>query len=217
MPVQKKVINAVKIAKGRTLQVNLKEYHEDGTFRDVSIKCDQLYDKDMETALNKLKPHLVHACDLYEKDTIIDINDFESEVLEKITIQSVSISGSEDSEGVVISGVKKIGEKDFMLTSPCTEVDGEYPYGSELAELIESIRFEAGEYLFNGKYAIQQKEIEFPEDKDQFQIDKEASEVAKGVLGNIADRIEVTVSSKRGKGKKASLSIVSDTVDAQIV
>ena len=210
MSVQRKIINSVKIAKGRTLQVNLKEYHEDGTFRDLVYKCDQLYDKDMETALNKLKPHLVHVCDLYEKDTIVDINDFDGEVLEKFTIQSVSISGSEDAEGVVIAGVKKIGDKDFVLTSPCTEVDGDYRFGSELAELIEAIRFEASEYLFNGKYAIQQKEIVFPED-DQFRQDKEAQDVATNVLTEIADKI--TGTSKKGKGKKATMSIVTDVAE----
>jgi len=180
--INKRVINKVKLTEGRTLTVDFTEYLSDGTTRKhPGVKCDQLYSDDITKAFTRLKTHLVSICDLREMDKLIDLDDFDNENLIKIEIQSISISGSSDAEGVVITGTKEIGEKIFNINTPMTELEGEYPHGAELAEIVEAIRFEASEYLFNGKYAVKQMEIEFPEEKDEFET---SSKITKQGLDN---------------------------------
>jgi hypothetical protein len=207
----KKTIKKVAIAKGRTLQVQLTESVDDGTFRDVVMKCDQLYHADMETQIERLKPFLADICDQRERDLLADLNDVDNDCLENYEVTAVSISGSTEAEGVVISGTRRIGDSVLKLESPMVELSEEYNHAELLGEIIEAIRFEASEYLFNGKYAIKQQELPFPEEKDEFAVDKEANEVASGVLEQIgenilkdlgADSVKITASGKRGKKDK---------------
>lgn len=208
--VVKRTIQKVALAEGRTLKIELKEHLSDGTFRDVKYpKCDQLYHEDMKVAFEKLKSFLVDICDQKEKDLITDPDGefIPHDCLDKIEVHAISVGGSAEAEGVVISGTKVIGLKVLKLDSPMTEFDGDYPKGAELAEVIEAIRFEASEYLFGGKYAIKQLEMDFP---DENAIDKETSEVAKEVLGQIGENIFPDIKKRKGKGKNKHMSIVTD-------
>lgn len=213
--VTKRTITAVNIAKGRTLQIKLKEYFDDGTSRSNSLTCDQLYHDDVTKVFDKLKPHLAKICDLREFDTLVDINDHENEILaDKILIHGIDISGSFDAEGIVIHGSKMIGDKLLKLDSPWAGFEDDYEFGAELAELAEAIRFEAKEYLFNGKYAIKQQEIEFEE--GSVAEDKQFDDTAKEVLKNIGDSIIISPKSTRKNNKKASvtMSVVVDAAEA---
>lgn len=207
----KKTIKKVAIAKGRTLQVQLTESVDDGTFRDVVMKCDQLYHADMETQIERLKPFLADICDQRERDFLESLNEVDAPCLDNYEITAVSISGSSEAEGVVISGTRRIGDSVLKLESPMVELSQDYKHAELLGEIIEAIRFEASEYLFNCKYAIKQQELPFPEEKDEYETDKEASEVAGSVLGQIgekilndtgADSIKITASGRRGKKDK---------------
>lgn len=203
--VVKKTITEVKIAKGRTLQIALKEHLDDGTYRDVTLKCDQLYHNDMEDALLKLKPFLADICDLYEKESLSSMDDYLNDSLCKLEVSGVKISGSEDNEAATILGSKVIWDKTLNLISPMAEFN-EYEKGEKLAIVVENIRYEAQEYL-GGKYAIKQMELPFPDEKTEGEVDQEAAEIATTVLSNLADKI---VGPKGKKGKKAQMSIVAD-------
>lgn len=205
----KTTIKGVKLTKGRTLSPTYSQKLDDGTERIYkNVECDQLYHDDMAKAMARIKPHLAVICDLKEMDMITDIHDSQNEALNGLVVTGFTISGSEDNEGVSIIGTKKIADKVLNLISPFTEFDSDYQYGSELAEAIEACIFETGEYLFNGKYAIKQLELEFKDDETS-EFDQEAAQVSSAVLAEIGDKIfndtgvdQVSITAKKGKSKK---------------
>jgi hypothetical protein len=163
-------IKKVKITKGRTLEVELVEHLPDQTDREVIMKCDQLVHNDICKAFDKLKLHLAKICDLYEGQSFTP-EDFNSENdLKNFKITSFSLGGSEDQEGVTISGQKELaGSKILNLNTPFTKYADElnpYEYSSELAADIQACVYEAEQYLWHDKYAVKQQELPF-EENDQ--------------------------------------------------
>lgn len=193
-----KEVRKVKVTRGRTLEVELIEKLEDKSDREVSMKCSQLVHNDLYGAMDKLKIHFVKLCDLYEGKDLTPETFNSEEQLTKFKVTSFSIGGEEKNEGVTITGQKELaGGKILNLNTPFTKYSDEmdeYLFASELAADITNCVYEAEQYLFEGKYAIKQLEIDFPDSS----LDQEPA-------GDI-DTVEPVMEIKKGKkGKKKEM------------
>lgn len=156
---------------GDALHVIYTERFEGGIIFETDRKCNALVHDDLRSSLNALAKHLVLMCDsseavyiqkaLEEGRTLseIDPETYHS----NIKITGVSISGDADQEGIVIIGQKRIGNKVLNLISPFYkwEESEAYAYLQELQEDLHQICEEANQYMFHGKVAAQQLEIDF--------------------------------------------------------
>jgi len=165
-------ITKAKLTKGRTCEIELTEILDDSTENEVVKKCSQLAHNDLVNAFKRLKIHFVKLLELKEGDklttdqnyTTDDILLFDPENdLENFEVASFSIGGSSDSEGVTLSGNKRLASGkvlNFNTAFIKFEDEAEYAQVNELAADIEAIKIEVNEYL-NGKYAVKQLEIDF--------------------------------------------------------
>ena len=83
-------------------------------------------------------------------------------------MRGFSIAGSEENEGVTISGSKDGKYGTVNLNTPFTKYSSdEYPFVSELAEDIQKCHYEVEQYLFEGKRAPEkQMSMDFGDDDD---------------------------------------------------
>ena len=165
-----KTIKKAKVTKGNTLEVELIEHHEDKTDREVTVKCDQLTHNDLLVAFDKLKYHLSMICEQSETGQLtFEAFNRESD-LRNFKVTSFSIGGSDDNEGVTITGQKELHNlKILNLNTPFTKYVDEvepYAYQSELVIDIMACIGEVELYMFEGKYAVKQLEIPFGENEE---------------------------------------------------
>lgn len=159
-------ITKAKLAKNGGLEVS---FEETLTFKDENDKTVEL-NRDHPNVIGKniphddlingfalLRPHLAIITDCLEahKKTLYDLDD-DPETLEKFKVNSISIGGSGEHEGVTISGSKKLsGGRLLNLNTPFTKYYDEndpYTYADELSSLISHICEEVELYL-DGKIA----------------------------------------------------------------
>jgi hypothetical protein len=136
-----KVIKKAKITKGRTLEVELIERMPDGTDNEHIMKCQQLVHNDLVATFDKLKIHFAKICKLHE-GIEIDLQDFNPEQhLKDFKVNSFSIGGNDDSEGVTLSGCREFESgKVLNLNTPFTKYveDEDYLFSLDLAGDIHS-------------------------------------------------------------------------------
>ena len=203
----KRIIKKAKITKGRTVEVTLTEILDDKSERECMLKCDQLYHDDLAKAFDKLKPHLVCICDQKGSDQIADLEEYDESLLTGISVTSFTISGSSESEGIVLVGQKEIGDKVLNLISPFTMYEDDYKFSSELGLAIAACVFETEEYLFNAKYAIKQLDLfeDQPKNPDSGEFQSQANEVASAVLSAV-----LSGEKKKRGGKKINMFSTKD-------
>lgn len=159
-----------KITKHNTLEVEYLRHNDDETISEVSEKHDAIIHPDLQAAFQKLIPHMALLCDLRESDIIgkgkgkNHIESVPEDYFTKFEVRSFSIGGGSDSEGVTISGNKKLNSSQiFNINTPFQKYDdeqSEYPYGSELCAVVYQCVCEVEAYL-NGKCAVKQQELQF--------------------------------------------------------
>lgn len=154
--------------------------HTDGescVINEVTKKCADLAHDDLLKALEGLIPHMVKICDfrgsdLVDRDSIDNIDG----ILESLRtlncdyeITGFSIGGADDKEGVTLIGCRVFESgKVLNIVTPFTQYqDEDYKLGSELADAIERCVFETYEYLFNGKVAYKQLEMDFNDESPE--------------------------------------------------
>lgn len=161
----KRKITKAKLAKNGGLEVNFEETvtFTDGEGkpielnRDPSIICKNFPHDDLINAFALLRPHLAIITDSIEahNKTLYELDD-EPESLEKFKVNSFSIGGSGEHEGVTLSGIRKLGGGRILnLNTPFTKYWDEhdpYSYADELKGLIDHICQEVELYL-DGKIA----------------------------------------------------------------
>lgn len=168
--------------KDRSLEVNLEETittNGGGSVtNEILKKCNTLVHDDLVAAFDRLKIHMVKACDFKKSELITDdtIEDFDLSQLSDYRIKGFSIGGEDDNEGVVLIGSREFASgKVLNIITPfiryADEVDP-YEFAPELADAINAAVYEVEQYLFENKYAIKQLEIPFDEE------DQENSEAA---------------------------------------
>jgi hypothetical protein len=102
---------------------------------------------DLQITFDALIPHLVHIC---EEEVIKSVSELEIErLLPKYKVTEVTISGSDDTEGVVISGYKTLAsEKTVNFNTPFQKYSDEnYPFASKLYESVGLLRTEVLAYM----------------------------------------------------------------------
>jgi len=159
---------------------------------------------DMDIAAEKFKIHVARiygmlALGLYKEEK--EMSKREKQLLEAtlndMTILSISISGSEESLGVVISAKKTVfGNKIIVMNTPLMKfADEKYDFCYDLGEAVQKFTKEVWDYLFKRKYA--QLELAFGGD------DEPSEEVTK-ISENIESQIAEHQDSKANDGKVVS-------------
>lgn len=138
------------------------------TTGDSSYGGHQLAHPDALQAFDFMRGHIAIICDQREahNKTLNEIEE-DSEAISKFSVTGFSIGGSGDSEGVTLSGNRKLPRKRMMnLPAPFTKYmddNDPYEYGDELSATIVHACDEVNKYL-DGKIAPSaQPEIPFGE------------------------------------------------------
>lgn len=191
-------IKKAKITKDNTLIVDYIRKDDDGNvLSEAAEKFETLVHADLRNAFNKLIPHIAVLCDLREGD-VVGMKRGQramSEVTELdfagLSVQSFSIGGDVDSEGVTISGQKKLASgKVFNINSPFQKYldeNDDYKWQSELHSAVTDCVFEVEEYMA-GKCAIKQMSMDFGEGGEAQDADlKESKKFARKLKKDLAD------------------------------
>jgi hypothetical protein len=160
----------------------------------VNKDCGGIIHKDLLAAMNRLRVHLVTLTEQPEAKLVTQdsINDFDLTLLDNYTITGYTIGGSDEHEGVTITGQKllKLGRV-LNLVSPFIKYEDEYEFQEELGQDVEMVTYEVKEYLLNGKFGIKQESLDFDAPQE---ADIELSNAAQGIA-------TMTVSSGRRSKK----------------
>lgn len=156
------------------------------TIDDVTRKSPQVLHADLKEAFRRLRLHMVIVCEQPEAGDIEaeGIDNFSSDNLENYEVTGYTISGSDESEGVVLTG-KKLLKSGMVLNinTPFTKYEDEenYAYGSDLSADILACNYEVKAHL-NGKWGIVQQEFNFdpPNEAEtpEMKVVKETEEAA---------------------------------------
>jgi len=157
-------ITRAKITKTSTVEVDFEPtitFEKEG--KTVELTGEQSYKgrniahEDLINAFKLTHPHFAILCDLKEADDM-SLHDLENDLqsIEQIGVRSFSIGGSGDSEGVTLSGFKKLsGGKMINFNTPFIKWEDEsdpYNYVIELKHVIDVICDEV-EFYLDGKIA----------------------------------------------------------------
>lgn len=172
---QEKEANIKKaVLNGRHLTVTYVETYAEGD-KDITVKSEIPAHKDCTDAFKKLIPHFILLTEMKESDQVSHLaasmgieNIPEEDEFKNADVYGIKM-GKNDSNvsTVTLMGqrfLKTGGSVDFSSLAQSLESDDsefEYPYINELNLAIQAVLYEVKEYLFNGKYAIIQKEIQF--------------------------------------------------------
>ncbi|MBS3993154.1 MAG: hypothetical protein KGZ87_05515 [Bacteroidetes bacterium] len=198
-------IKSGKVQGGLFLQYSFEEKKEECT-ETVTKKSDLPIHEDCQTAYVNLIPHLILLCEqepindtiknaIYEG--INDIN-YDDCYFKNYKVSEFKITGSTNSEGVVISGSRYLSTgKSIGLSTPFIRWDDEeYKFIEELIESIEALREEVYQYS-QGKHAPLPKQTSFDFDEDlEEEEDHSPTGKVKKMVSNLKEQgITIEVSS----------------------
>lgn len=194
-----------KITKDNTLVATYKNEHGDT----VTVEGKNLITKDLTNVFRKLVPHMAFLCEQREAYRIECMDELPDEIYTNLEVTGYSIGGSDDSEGVTLTGKRFLNSKKVLnLNSPFTmfrSENEEYTYAFELEETIRECEFEVKEYLFEKKWAVVQQELPFSEDVPADIAPDQVSDVAEfeQMLEDVASQtgVSVGVDGKKIKGR----------------
>lgn len=148
-------IRKAKLTKDLVLQkIGYIELNETGEKIEVEgVNCDWIAHNDLVQAFQKLIPHIAFLSEIPEvTGKLLD----HVQTIESITVQSFSIGGEDEHEGISISGTRKLSTgKSQTLNTPFYKWEDEQPYDymNELGEVVAEIKHEVEQYLFHKKKA----------------------------------------------------------------
>lgn len=147
------------------LEVEFSEELPGHSRKDTVLKCTIPVHEDLQNSFSILHKHLAILCDdIPCRAKAIDSWEFDN--VSDYTVRGFSIGGSDENEGVTISGSKEAKHGLVNLNSPFQKWEGsEYKYIDDLSEHIERCIYEVEQYLFHGKRAPEkQTSLEFPDE-----------------------------------------------------
>jgi hypothetical protein len=158
-------IKKAKIKDNIFLEVEYTEELQGHTKKDNKLSSTVPVHQDLKDAFQNLHKHLAVLCDEVKAPKK---SDFELSQFPQFTVRGFSIGGSDDSEGVTISGAKDGKFGLVNLNSPFTKFESDsYPFTSDLSSDIMRCINEVEQYLFEGKRAPEQQlEMDFGEDAE---------------------------------------------------
>lgn len=149
------------------LNVEYSEFLEGHSKKETKLSCTVPIHEDLRTSFEKLHKHLAILCD--EEKAPKNSSAFQNATFEKFGVRGFSIGGSDESEGVTVSGFKEGKYGMVNLNTPFTKFESEdYPFLTELTGDVDECISEVEAYLFDGKRAPEsQLELAFGEDLDE--------------------------------------------------
>ncbi len=171
-----------------------------------STSSDAPIHDDLRNAFKGLIPHFAYMCEeISEKKMKQYINDNlseEDELFLKFKVNSFSIGGSGDSEGVTLTGSKQVEAGVVNFSSPFTKWEDDYKFMDELIDAVELAKSEVYEYL-NGKQAPKaQQEISF----EDFDTEEEFEDSTDEAIKEPDYRESIAALKKATKGTKVTIS-----------
>ena len=157
--------------------------------------------QDMDNVADELKIHVARIFGILAIGLYKDEEDFNSrekklleETLESINIIGITLSGSEENGGVVISATRKVlNNKTIVMNTPHMKyADESYSYCYDLQETVQKLTEEVWEYMFKRKYA----QLEIP-----FGVDKMEAKDVKKIGDNIKAQIDDHKEEKKADAK----------------
>jgi hypothetical protein len=120
---------------------------------------------DLNDAFQQLSKHLAILCD--EIPLPARLENVNADNLLIFGVRSFSVGGSDENEGVTVSGFKEGMFGIINLNTPFTKFKSEdYNFCNELSLQIQTCIYEVEQYLFGGKRAPEQQMSLFPEEED---------------------------------------------------
>lgn len=170
-------IRKAKLTKDLVLQkIGYIELNETGEKIEVEgVNCDWIAHNDLVQAFQKLIPHIAFLSEIPEvTDKLLE----DVQTIESITVQSFSIGGEDEHEGISISGTRTLSTgKSQILNTPFYKWEDEQPYDymNELGEVVAEIKHEVEHYLFHKKKAPKRQLEMFQDnlDDDDHHTDEE--------------------------------------------
>lgn len=167
----------IKIA-GDCLEAKYQRRMPGGIIHDFEHGSNGLVHNDLRDAFQKLAKHVAMLADTSESVNIknmIDNGESFSEidiaVTDDIKVTGIVLTGDTEPEGIMIIAQKRIGPKVMNILTPLLKFDEEqfYRYMEDLQVDIDGIEYEANLYVFEGKYAEKQLEMDFdnPDGSDE--------------------------------------------------
>ncbi|KAA6334745.1 hypothetical protein EZS27_016951 [termite gut metagenome] len=192
---------------GIKLEVTYKEHDvEENYINEITKKCAPIVHNDLRTAFLALRPFLITISEQTEAGlfNVSNIDEKPTDDMEKhvtkYVITGYSLGGSEESAGVTLIGQKILKSGQVLnLIAPFTKYEQNdsaeaYPYAAQLCEAVERCNEEVKLYLFEGKYRIIQKQLDFEEHPDVTDV-TETSELEKVLIESIPKK-------KRGRKRQ---------------
>lgn len=167
------------VLSGRQLTVVYTETYPEGE-KDITVKSEIPAHKDCTDAFKKLVPHFILLTEMKESDRVSHLaakvgidNIREEDEFKNAEVYGIKLGKSDSNITTVIMMGERFlqsgGSVTFNSLAQDLESSGgefEYPYINELNLAVQAVLYEVKEYLFNGKYAIIQKEINFEASAD---------------------------------------------------
>lgn len=196
-------IKSGKVLSQMFLQYSFEEKKEACT-ETVTKKSDLPIHDDCQQAYVNLIPHLILLCEqefvneTIEKAINNGIDDIEEDTsyFKDYRVSEFKITGSANSEGVVISGKRYLTSgKSIVLSTPFIRWDDEdYKFISEFTEAVEALREEVYQY-YKGKHAPmpKQESFDFGDDDMEEPLNKPIMKIA-GDFKKIMEENDITIS-----------------------
>ena len=166
METAKNTIQKAKV-KDSKLEVTYEEYFSEENYSNtIDKKCAQIIHVDLQTSLDRLKPHIACICEMPEASRITNIYDCDLADFDNYVVTGYSHGGSDESAGATIVGQKLLKSgKVLNLVTPFIQFEDTdaYYFAGELSADIEACDQEVKEYLFNEKWGIKQLSLDFDE------------------------------------------------------
>lgn len=220
-------IKKVKLTKNGGLHVEFNLLHsvegyDDEFIRETVEKSDMGPHPDLRNLFKKLSEHLIRLYGMLGSDSLLPLADWSEHTKSLLAIRkdevfctSISLGGSDESEGVVVSGkMRSIGGKFIALNTPFIQFSStDYPFARDVERLCVQLRKEAIAYIFEDKCAASAQGKLF--DGQGNAVDKEEAQ------GAVEDKFEALRSAlqpagtaqedKVGPGHYSSLQIAGMT------
>jgi len=142
--------------------------------KSASESSDAPIHDDLRNAFSALIPHFAFICEEIKESDCRDRLDSpdddlpEEHFLLKYKVQGFTIGGQGDSEGVTISGSKKLESGKYLnLNTPFLKFEDyqDYPFMAELRESIDILKSEVYEYLEGKQAPPKQQEMQLEDDE----------------------------------------------------
>ncbi len=162
-------IKKAKLAKGGTVEAT----YIDADGNEISLRGKNKCHNDLKVAFAHLVPYFADLTEQKESDSI-DWSELESalnvELLRKLDVTGISISGDENNRYITLSGKRTLFTSRILnLNTPAVEMDSESFEWSHIDDFdiaVQDVIYEVKEYIVNRKWEVVQNTLDFDGNPD---------------------------------------------------